>query len=240
MTLRKITAAAMVAFTVMAQGVFAQEQGSNPPAAVEPAQAAMVAPATVTPAVPRYETVRVALQTSAGPIVLELEKERAPITTANFLRYVDTKFYDGGTFYRAINIAENFGLVQGGIRPLKAGEKFFPAIAHEPTSKTGLKHETGTLSMARTAPGTARTDFFITVGDMSSFDAQSAQPGDTVTTDRGGFAAFGRVVEGMDIILQIMQAPISPTLGESAGMKGQMLASPIKIITARKIAPEKR
>ncbi|MPT47317.1 MAG: peptidylprolyl isomerase [Sphingobium sp.] len=224
---------------IVMQSAAAQEQQGNSAPAVPVAEAPtpISSPAI---AAPRYETVRVALQTSDGPIVLELEKERAPITTANFLRYVDAKLYDGGNFYRAINIAENFGLVQGGTRLLKAGEKYFPAIAHEPTSKTGLTHETGTISMARTAQGTARTDFFITVGDMSSFNAQPDQPGDNAGSDRAGFAAFGRVVEGMDVIMKIMGAPISPTLGEKEGMKGQMLANPVKILTARKIMPEKR
>ncbi len=184
------------------------------------------------PAQPRPATQFVTMQTSEGPIVLELEKERAPQTVAAFLRNVDAKRYDGGTFYRALNMAEDFGLIQGGIAPLKPGQKLPPAIVHEPTTQTGLAHRTGTVSMARGEPGSARTDFFITVGDMTSLDAQPAQPGDNL-----GFAAFGHVVEGMDVVLKIMRSPISPTLGEKEGMKGQMLAAPVVIRSIRRIPP---
>lgn len=182
--------------------------------------------------VPKPATVLVTLQTGEGPIVLELEKERAPITTANFLRYVDQKRFDGITFYRAINMAENFGLVQAGVTQMKPGQKLLPPIAHEPTTQTGLTHKTGTVSMARGAQGTARSDFFITVGDMSSLDAHPDQPG-----DNAGFAAFGHVVEGMDVVLKIMRAPVDPALGEKEGMKGQMLAQPVRIVTARRTTP---
>lgn len=182
---------------------------------------------------PRPATVQVTLQTGEGPIVLELEKERAPITTANFLRYVDQKRFDGITFYRAINMAENFGLVQAGVTQMKPGQKLLPPIAHEPTTQTGLNHKTGTLSMARGALGTARSDFFITVGEMSSLDAHPDQPG-----DNAGFAAFGHVIEGMDVVLKIMRAPVDPILGEKEGMKGQMLAQPVRILTARRAPPK--
>ena len=179
---------------------------------------------------PKPATVLVTLQTSEGPIVLELEKQRAPITTANFLRYIDQKRFDGITFYRAINMAENFGLVQAGVTQMKPGQKLLPPIAHEPTTQTGLTHKTGTVSMARGALGTARSDFFITVGDMSSLDAHPDQPG-----DNAGFAAFGHVVDGMDVVLKIMRAPVDPVLGEKDGMKGQMLAQPVRILTARRV-----
>lgn len=177
-------------------------------------------------------TVRVALHTSEGPIVLELEKDRAPVTTRNFLRYIDEKRYDGQSFYRAINMAENFGLIQAGVTVMKPGQKLIPPIAHEPTTLTGLSHQTGTVSMARREPGTARSDFFITVGDMSSLDAHPEKPG-----DNQGFAAFGHVVEGMDVVLKIMRAPINPALGVKEGMTGQMLAQPVRIVSARRLQP---
>ena len=101
-----------------------------------------------------------------------------------------------------------------------------PPIAHEPTSKTGLSHVDGAISMARYAPGTADADFFITIGDLESMDADPAQPG-----DNQGFAVFGRVVEGMGVVRRILAAPTSPTEGEGV-MKGQMLASPVRIISA--------
>lgn len=197
------------------------------------AQAVPAAPSAAAQApAPKPATVLVTLQTSEGPIVLELEKERAPITTANFLRYVDQKRFDGITFYRAINMAENFGLVQAGVTQMKPGQKLLPPIAHEPTTQTGLTHKTGTVSMARGGLGTARSDFFITVGDMSSLDAHPDQPG-----DNAGFAAFGRVVQGMDVVLKIMRAPVDPALGEKEGMKGQMLAQPVRILTAKRTPP---
>ncbi|MFC7498184.1 peptidylprolyl isomerase [Enterovirga sp. GCM10030262] len=187
------------------------------------AQASPPLPDAPAPA-PKPTTVRVALQTSLGPIVLELEKERAPVTTANFLRYVDEKRFDGIAFYRATKIGEGYGLIQGGAKGDAA--RVLPPIAHEPTSKTGLSHVDGAISMARYAPGTADADFFITIGDLESMDADPAQPG-----DNQGFAVFGRVVEGMDVVRRILAAPTSPTEGEGV-MKGQMLASPVRIVSA--------
>ncbi|MBB6124417.1 peptidylprolyl isomerase [Sphingobium subterraneum] len=176
---------------------------------------------------PRPATVKVSLQTSEGPILLELEKERAPVTTANFLRYVDQKRLDGTTFYRALNLAPGYGLIQGGLR--NDPRKLFPPVAHEPTSKTGVSHVDGTISMARNAPGSATADFFIVLGEMKSLDADPAAPG-----DNAGFAAFGHVAEGMDVVKRILAAPISPTAGEGA-MKGQMIAAPVKILSARRV-----
>jgi peptidyl-prolyl cis-trans isomerase A (cyclophilin A) len=189
------------------------------------------APVTVAIApAPVPATVKVSLQTSAGTIVLALEKERAPITTANFLRYVDQKRLDGTVFYRALTIVKDplFGLIQGGVR--NDPKRVLKPIPVEPTSKTGLTHKEGTISMARGAPNSATGDFFITVGDMSSLDANPKATGDNL-----GFAAFGRVVEGMEIVRAILTTPVSPTAGAANGMKGQILAAPIKIIAARRI-----
>jgi peptidyl-prolyl cis-trans isomerase A (cyclophilin A) len=196
---------------------------AQPPATqASPAPAAQPAPA----ATPKPATVRVTLQTSEGPIVLELEKERAPVTTANFLKYVDLKRYDGIGFYRSMKIDGGYGLIQAGIR--NDIKKWLPPIKHESTTQTGLSHLDGTISMAREAPGTAVSDFFIVLGDLVTLDANPSAPG-----DNQGFAAFGRVVEGMDIVRRIANAPISPTLGQGV-MKGQMIAAPIKIISARR------
>lgn len=188
------------------------------------------APAPSPVAAPKPATVVVSLVTSEGPILLELEKERAPITTNNFLRYVDNKRFDNATFYRAVSVPNepSLGLVQGGIR--FDPKKMFPPIAHEPTTRTGLRHTDGTISMGRNAPGTAAADFFIVIGDMSYMDANPSAPGDNV-----GYAAFGRVIEGMDVVKRILAAPRSPTAGAGV-MKGQMLAAPIKIISARRVA----
>jgi peptidyl-prolyl cis-trans isomerase A (cyclophilin A) len=188
-----------------------------------------VAPTPPVAAAPKPTTVRVSLLTSEGPILLELEKERAPITTANFLHYVDLKKFDGMSFYRAVKVpnAPELGLVQGGVH--FDPRRMFPPIAHEPTSKTGILHTDGTISMARNAPGTAKGDFFITVGPMAYMNADPEAPGDNV-----GYAAFGHVVEGMDAVRRMLNAPISPTAGEGP-LKGQMLAAPVKIISARRV-----
>lgn len=185
------------------------------PAAPPPpaAPAAAPTPATLT---------RVVLTTAAGPIVIGVDSRAAPVTAANFLKYVDGKKLDGVAFYRAVKVADGFGLVQFGTRNDRA--RTLPAIKHEPTTQTGLSHTDGTISMAMAAPGTASGDFFVVVGDLPSMDATAGQP---------GFAAFGRVLEGMDVIRTILLAPTSPTLGDGA-MKGQMLAPAIRITTARR------
>jgi peptidyl-prolyl cis-trans isomerase A (cyclophilin A) len=115
------------------------------------------------------------------------------------------------------------GLVQGGIRT--DSRKLFPPIAHEPTSTTGLKHVSGTIALANAGPGTARADFFILTTDIPAFDATAADP---------GFAAFGRVVEGMDVVNAILAAPVSATRGDGA-MKGQMLEPAVKITRAVRV-----
>ena len=166
------------------------------------------------------------LATSQGSILLELEKERAPVTTANFLRYVDARRLDGATLYRAVKVQEGYGLVQGGLR--NDPRKLFPPIMLEPTSRTGLTHVNGTLSMARAAPNSATMDFFITVGDQPSMDADPAQPGDNL-----GFAAFGHVVAGLDLVKRLLDAPTAAD-GPPA-MKGQMLVQPVRILTARRV-----
>lgn len=207
---------ALATALTMAPAAMAQE--------MPPAPASAMAP--VTPA-PRPATVKVNIATSEGAIVLELERERAPLTTANFLKYVATKRFDGAVFYRALNLAPGYGLVQGGLR--NDPRKLFAPVAHEPTSKTGLSHKDGVISMARNTPGSATADFFIVMGDMSSLDANLAAPGDNL-----GFAAFGRVVEGMDVVKRILALPTSATEGGPA-MKGQILVKPVKIMTARKL-----
>ena len=188
-----------------------------------------VAPATPAPqaapaSTPAAAVVKVQLTTAAGPITIAVEKDRAPITAANFLKYVDQKKLDGVAFYRAMNLAPGYGLVQFGTR--NDPKRTLPPIAHEPTSKTGLSHVEGAISMAMAKPGTAAGDFFVVVGDIKTMDATAADP---------GFAVFGRVVEGMDVIRAIMASPTSPTLGEGV-MKGQMLAPVIRIVTARRVA----
>nr|WP_093309967.1 peptidylprolyl isomerase [Sphingomonas jatrophae] len=196
--------------------------------AAAPAPAPVTTPAPAPPApAPQPALVKVALTTAQGRIVLALEKERAPVTTANFLRYVDAKRYDGISFYRAVKVQPGYGLVQGGV--WKDGKRLFPAIAHEPTTRTGLSHTDGAISMGRNAPGTATGDFFIVVGGFPSMDADPKAPG-----DNQGFAVFGRVVEGMDLVRTLLESPTSADAGDGV-MKGQIIAQPVKILTARRI-----
>jgi peptidyl-prolyl cis-trans isomerase A (cyclophilin A) len=182
------------------------------------------APATSGPA----EEIPVAIETSAGRIVVALDKTHAPVTTANFLHYVDTHRFDGETFYRAMHQPggkETDGLIQGGVR--SSSLKLYPPIKHEPTSETGLHNVAGAISMANGGPGTASADFFILASDMPSLDATASDP---------GFAVFGHVTEGMDVVQKILASPVSPTAGEGP-MKGQMLDPPIKIIKAERVKP---
>jgi peptidyl-prolyl cis-trans isomerase A (cyclophilin A) len=191
---------------------------------------AQAAPATAPAPAPAEDLVPVAIDTSAGRIVVALDRGHAPLTTANFLHYVDTHRFDGETFYRAMHMPDadgkDGGLIQGGIRT--DARKLYAAIAHEPTSKTGLRNVAGSISMANNGPGTARADFFILLSDMPGLDAGG--PGG----DANGFAAFGHVTEGMDVVRKIWNSPVSQTKGEGA-MKGQMLDPPVKILHAQRI-----
>ncbi|HSQ96261.1 MAG TPA: peptidylprolyl isomerase [Croceibacterium sp.] len=194
---------------------------------------ALTAPATaqVTPAPPRTDLV--VLETTLGDITLAIETERAPITAANFLRYVDEHRLDGTVFYRAMRLAwgpQPNGLIQGGTQ--YDPKRLLPPIAHEPTSQTGLSHVAGAISMARYAPGTATGDFSIMVSAQPSLDAD---PKGETDDARAGFAAFGHVVSGMDVVLKIFAAPTDPDKGEG-WMKGQMLAVPMTIVHARRAA----
>lgn len=182
-------------------------------------------PAPPAPA-PAVADVRVALETDAGRIVVAVHVGKAPVTARNFLRYVDQKRLDGTSFYRGVGSAD-YGFVQGGAQ--NDPKRILPPIAHEPTSQTGLVHDEGALSMARYAPGTANGDFFIVLGAMPAMDAHPEAAG-----DNQGFAVFAHVVEGMDIVRTILAMPKSPTAGEGV-MKGQMLARPVRIVTARRV-----
>jgi peptidyl-prolyl cis-trans isomerase A (cyclophilin A) len=178
---------------------------------------------------PQDGLVRVALKTSKGVITLDLNVGKAPITAGNFLRYVDQKRFDKSAFYRAARVvgAPEIGFIQGGLRNDPARE--LKPIAHESTTKTGLSHKDGTISMARRAPGTATSEYFICVGDQPGMDADPAASG-----DNKGFAAFGQVVDGMDLVHAILALPTSPTAG-AGPMKGQMLSPPVPILTARRV-----
>jgi peptidyl-prolyl cis-trans isomerase A (cyclophilin A) len=186
------------------------------------------APATAeapTPEPPKPLGPRVVLNTADGPITIELDMVHAPVTAANFLKYVEQKRFDGMTFYRAYKVPGDapWGLIQAGTSGRR--DKELPPIPHEPTSKTGLSHITGAVSMARGAPGTAAGDFFIIIGDLRPLDATIQDP---------GYAVFGKVVDGMDSVLKILIEPTSATKGEGA-MKGQMIETPVVISSARRV-----
>ena len=175
-------------------------------------------------------TPHVMLTTGQGPILLELRGDAAPITAANFLRYVDAGRYDASSFYRAAAAkgAPTLGLIEGGLQNDPA--RLFPPIAHESTAVTGLRHEDGTISMAREAPGSATADFFICSGLAAYLDARPGASG-----DNAGYAAFGRVVEGMAVVRAILALPTSAQ-ARNPVMRGQMLDPPVPILTARRLS----
>jgi peptidyl-prolyl cis-trans isomerase A (cyclophilin A) len=174
------------------------------------------------PAADRPREVRVVIQTELGVIEVALDAARAPVTTANFLKYVDRKFYDGGTFHRTVrpdNQPDNkvkIEVIQAGVNP-KREKDGFPPIPLERTSRTVLAHKDGTLSMARDEPDTATSDFFICIGDQPSLDF-----GGKRNPDGQGFAAFGRVINGMDVVKRI----------QAAWADGQKLTPSVKILKA--------
>jgi len=169
---------------------------------------------------------QVVLETSVGDIVMALDS-KAPITSANFLRYVDEGRLDGTDFYRSMVISPGTGLVQGGTA--NQPDRVLAPIAHEATDVSGLTHRDGAVSMARNEPGSATGDFFIIVGDVSSLDANRMSAGDP------GFAVFGHITQGMEIVRVILASPTSPTQGEGF-LRGQMLDPPIRILSVRRAA----
>ncbi|WP_245620088.1 peptidylprolyl isomerase [Phenylobacterium immobile] len=170
------------------------------------------------------------LSTPSGDIVLELADTQAPLTARNFLKYVDDGLFDGSAFYRASRprgeTGTNFGFVQGGLQNDPA--RVLPPIAHESTAVTGLRNVDGAITMARYAPGTAQADWIICVGDQLYLDAT---PSDPKTT---GFAVFGRVIAGMEVVRSILGMPVDLNAGEGP-MKGQMLLQPLTITSARRV-----
>lgn len=171
--------------------------------------------------------VKVDMITDQGPIVLELYPDKAPITVANFLRYVKEKRYNGSTIYRAVHTvgAPETGFIQGGLQ--NDPKRVLPAIKLEPTTETGLTHKDGTITMARLSPNSATSDFVIMLGDSAYMDAHPEGPGDNL-----GYAAFGRVVQGMDVVRKIQNLPANGH-ARNPSMHGQILEPPVKILSAR-------
>ncbi len=179
-----------------------------------PGLAQPIAPAAVV--APKADLVRVAIETEKGRIVVALDRGHAPLTTANFLAYVDKHMLDGQPFYRSMPL-QTGGLIQGGSRD---GAKQLPPIGIETTIITGLKNKAGAIVMANAGAKTTRSDFFILTADVPYFNA---------TASSAGFAPFGMVVEGMDVVQAIFASPRSPTKGDGA-MKGQMLEPVVKMV----------
>jgi peptidyl-prolyl cis-trans isomerase A (cyclophilin A) len=169
----------------------------------------------------------VVLRTGLGEIEIEVDPVRAPATAANFLRYVDGGRYDGGRFHRTVRLDNQPGktvlieVVQAGASPEPARPDFEP-IRLERTRDTGLRHRDGTVSMARDGPDSATSDFFVCIGDQPELDF-----GGKRNPDGQGFAAFGRVVRGMDVVRRIQRAPAD----------GQALTPPVSILSARRARP---
>ena len=150
---------------------------------------------------------RIIIKTTLGEIRAELYPDKAPLTVKNFLQYVDSGKYDGAEFYRVVrpdNQPHNkvkIEVIQGGLQFVRNIDSL-PCIPHETTAVTGLHHIDGTLSMARDKPGSASTEFFICIGNQPELDF-----GGKRNPDGQGFAAFGRVTDGMEVVRRIQQLP---------------------------------
>ena len=164
---------------------------------------------------------QIKINTNAGDIIVELYPKKAPITVAAFLKYVDSNYYKNGNFYRVLkneNLSAEYnrGIIQGGMyrsTPKKLND--LTGTVHEPPKQTGLSNTDGTISMARTTAGSAKTEFFICIGDQTQYDS-----GGNANSDGLGMAAFGRVIKGMDIVRKI----------QSRSSNGDSFETPIKIL----------
>src|SRR5262245_32222869 len=193
------------------------------------AAAVIVVAAAVAAAQPARQAsaVRVLVQTELGDITLEIDGKAAPNTAANFLRYLDAGQYDGGLFHRTVKMDNQpdspvkIEVIQAGVNPDRSKDGFTP-IALERTSVTGLRHTDGVVSMARGQPDSATSGWFICINDQPSLDFGGAR-----NPDGQGFAAFGRVVQGMDVVRKIQRAP---------NTDAQRLTPPIKIVKAARIS----
>jgi peptidyl-prolyl cis-trans isomerase A (cyclophilin A) len=181
--------------------------------------AAAIVGASATTAAADAKHPRIAIVTTAGTIVVELDAVHAPVTTANFLHLVDRKKYDGATFYRSVNRAQEpsseIEVIQGGLRENAPAQ----TIPLERTATTGLHNTDGEISMARTSdPNSGSSEFFLCIGDNTFLDSDH-QP------DGNGYAAFGHVVRGMDVVKAINVLPT----------QAEMLPTPVRIIRMRRV-----
>jgi len=171
------------------------------------------------------ENPKILMKTELGDILIEVYPDKVPVTVANFLRYVDEGRFEGAVFYRVVTMDNQpvmdikIEIIQGGIRQT-ANARPLPPIEHETTDKTGVLHKDGAISMARLMPGSASSDFFICVGDQPSLDF-----GGMRNRDGQGFAAFGMVIKGMDVVRKIQQQP----------SERQYLTKPVKILSIKRM-----
>ena len=229
----------MIRMLTLASALLLAMPAAAQPAADQPVPTPAATAAQATPQAPTAsdtslapQTELVAIETALGTITVALETERAPVTSANFLRYAAEERFDGAEFYRAMRLdlgEQPNGLIQGGAQGYP--DRVLPPIAHEPTDQTGITHKRGTISMAMLEPGSATGDWSILLSDMPGLDAD---PASEDPARSAGYAAFGHVVDGMDVVESIWNAPLDPDKGEG-WMKGQMLAQPVKMITVRKV-----
>jgi peptidyl-prolyl cis-trans isomerase A (cyclophilin A) len=189
------------------------------------AVAAVVMPASLT----AQSAVRVRIVTDSGTIDVALAPDKAPLTVANFLRYVDEHRYDGGAFYRAVTLQNQLPaaqqpqieVIQGGID--SDSSKRLPPVAHETNDKSGIRHTDGVISMARSTPGSASSEFFFVINDQPALDF-----GGKRNPDGQGFAAFGRVIKGMDVVRRIQRMP-------SAAQPPQRMVTTVRIQSVSRI-----
>jgi peptidyl-prolyl cis-trans isomerase A (cyclophilin A) len=174
-------------------------------------------------AIRSIENPRVLIKTELGDITVEIFEPKAPITATNFLKYVDSGRYDGSVFHRTVTLDNQpndkvrIEVIQGGMLPR---EKSFGPIPHESTEKTGIKHVNGAISMARSRPGSATSSFFFCINNQPELDF-----GGMRNPDGQGFAAFGQVIAGMDVVRRIHGRPA----------EGQSLNPSVKIISIERI-----
>jgi peptidyl-prolyl cis-trans isomerase A (cyclophilin A) len=175
---------------------------------------------------------KVLMTTNLGAIELEIFVMDAPVTAANFLRYVDEHRYIGATFYRTVRLDNQpqstvkIEVIQGGLG-MDSHPSKLPMIPHETTAQTGLQHLDGTVSMSRFEPGSASSEIFICINDQPSLDF-----GGERNPDGQGFAAFGRVTRGMDVVRAIQMLPSG---GDQPPVQGQWLLEPVQITSVSKL-----
>jgi predicted alpha/beta superfamily hydrolase/cyclophilin family peptidyl-prolyl cis-trans isomerase len=190
--------------------------------------------------------VKVEIVTSLGPITVEVYADRAPLSANNFLQYVDAGKYDGSSLYRVVRLDNQkpsdipIQVVQGGMYgdAMSGGSgtppEGFPPVEHETTETTGLKHINGAISLARGEPGSATSEFFISIGDNQALDF-----GGMRNPDGQGFAVFGQVTSGMELVRQIQSMPSSTPLPEEMKVvHGQILETPVEIVSVRRLTAQ--